>query len=318
MEFDLDSSSSQVTPKQLAALRSWIDTFPFMNEEKKKGFRSIGRDFADGVRVAKIIKCYFPRIIEIHNYSQTSSTHGKVSNWAILNRKVLTKHFEITLQQNMIDQLVTGNENMVQQFLIKLNKAIIKKMATEQMLVPDEQASPYSSPFSSPRKVAPINIPSSNDKSVTSVPASSVGICSQNDIVDNLHEPFVEKASEKYLKAEYEKLDTETLLIRAEELRKPFEGFPYCNIKAGRPLSELNLAFMSDDCIRVLVEKEAALAASLEALEDLQFHVQNLLSIKQNKDKYYQSLTNKITNEKTTNSNCHTQVLSITNKQNHK
>ena len=27
---------------------------------------------------------------------------------------------------------------------------------------------------------------------------------------------------------------------------------------------------MSDDCIRVLVEKEAALAASLEALEDLQ------------------------------------------------
>ena len=44
------------------------------------------------------------------------------------------------------------------------------------------------------------------------------------------------KESEKYLKAEYEKLDTETLLIRAEELRKPFEGFPYCNIKAGRPL----------------------------------------------------------------------------------
>jgi len=58
MEFDLDSSSSQVTPKQLAALRSWIDTFPFMNEEKKKGFRSIGRDFADGVRVAKIIKVF--------------------------------------------------------------------------------------------------------------------------------------------------------------------------------------------------------------------------------------------------------------------
>merc|ERR1719192_710356 len=271
-------------------------------KEKKKGFRSIGRDFADGVRVAKIIKCYFPRIIEIHNYSQTSSTHGKVSNWAILNRKFLTKHFEITLQQNMIDQLVTGNENMVQQFLIKLNKAIIKKMTSEEMLVPDEQASPYSSPFSSPRKVAPINIPSSNEMSVTSVPASSVGIC-QNDIIDNLHEPFMEKESEKYLKAEYEKLDTETLLIRAEELRKPFEGFPYCNIKAGRPLSELNLAFMSDDCIRVLVEKEAALAASLEALEDLQFHVQTLLSIKQNKDKYYETLMNKIVNEQKTSKN---------------
>jgi len=31
---------------------------------------------------------------------------------------------------------------------------------------------------------------------------------------------------------------------------------------------------MSDDCIRVLVEKEAALAASLEALEDLQDSLQ--------------------------------------------
>ena len=35
----------------------------------------------------------------------------------------------------------------------------------------------------------------------------------------------------KYLNAEYEKLETETLLIRAEEFWKSFEGFPYCNIE---------------------------------------------------------------------------------------
>ena len=44
MEFDLDSSSSQVTPKQLAALRSWIDTFPFMNEEQGLTDRPPGAD----------------------------------------------------------------------------------------------------------------------------------------------------------------------------------------------------------------------------------------------------------------------------------
>ena len=46
MEFDLDSSSSQVTPKQLAALRSWIDTFPFMNEEWGFTDRPSGNDLS--------------------------------------------------------------------------------------------------------------------------------------------------------------------------------------------------------------------------------------------------------------------------------
>lgn len=46
MEFDLDSSSSQVTPKQLAALRSWIDTFPFMNEEQGFTDRPPGADLS--------------------------------------------------------------------------------------------------------------------------------------------------------------------------------------------------------------------------------------------------------------------------------
>lgn len=41
---------------------------------------------------------------------------------------------------------------------------------------------------------------------------------------------------------------------------------------------------MSDDCIRVLVEKEAALAASLEALEDLQDSFQSEMIRFQSKD----------------------------------
>ena len=49
MEFDLDSSSSQVTPKQLAALRSWIDTFPFMNEEQGLTDRPPGADLITAI-----------------------------------------------------------------------------------------------------------------------------------------------------------------------------------------------------------------------------------------------------------------------------
>ena len=49
-------------------------------------------------------------------------------------------------------------------------------------------------------------------------------------------------------------------------MRKPFSGFPYCTIDAGIPLSHLNLAFMETDNIKILMEKEAALAASLEGM----------------------------------------------------
>lgn len=38
--------------------------------------------------VAEIIKCYWPKIIDLHNYAPASSLTNKISNWETLNRKV--------------------------------------------------------------------------------------------------------------------------------------------------------------------------------------------------------------------------------------
>ena len=66
------------------------------------------------------------------------------------------------------------------------------------------------------------------------------------------------------MKAEYEKLDTETLLIRAEELRKPFEGFPYCKlhiIYAFQPKGQKEDVLDKDDEVPEFIEKKVKSSA---------------------------------------------------------
>ena len=46
--------------------------------------------FVDGLLVADVVGARFPRLVQLHNYSDTSSASGRMSNWEILNRKVLS------------------------------------------------------------------------------------------------------------------------------------------------------------------------------------------------------------------------------------
>ena len=95
-------------------------------------------------------------------------------------------------------------------------------------------------------------------------------------------------------------MTNEQIIQEAEKMLKPFQGksklkfsvffmiftnldFPYCKIKPGRPLSELNLAFMENDSVRILMEKEAALAASLDTLKNLSEQFKILIGIKNQK-----------------------------------
>ena len=53
--------------------------------------RNIARDFADGVLVAEIVAHYFPKLVELHNYSSANSLTQKVYNWNTLNQRVFRK-----------------------------------------------------------------------------------------------------------------------------------------------------------------------------------------------------------------------------------
>jgi hypothetical protein len=47
---------------------NWVDEIPLSRPK-----RNISRDFADGVLMAEIVYHYFPKYVEIHNYSQANS-----------------------------------------------------------------------------------------------------------------------------------------------------------------------------------------------------------------------------------------------------
>ena len=49
------------------------------------------RDFADGVLVAEVIAHFYPRLIELHNYSSANAMTQKMYNWQTLNQRALRK-----------------------------------------------------------------------------------------------------------------------------------------------------------------------------------------------------------------------------------
>lgn len=42
--------------------------------------RNIARDFSDGVLVAEVVAGFFPKLVELHNYSAANSLQQKVSS----------------------------------------------------------------------------------------------------------------------------------------------------------------------------------------------------------------------------------------------
>ncbi|KAL3865296.1 hypothetical protein ACJMK2_006903, partial [Sinanodonta woodiana] len=53
-------------------LYHWIDRIPLSRPKKE-----IRKDFSDAVLAAEIIKHYFPKLVELHNYSPAAATKQK-------------------------------------------------------------------------------------------------------------------------------------------------------------------------------------------------------------------------------------------------
>lgn len=60
---------------------NWVD-----EQELSRPKRNIHRDFSDAVLVAEIIHNYFPKSVELHNYSAMHSKTDKFNNWVMLNK----------------------------------------------------------------------------------------------------------------------------------------------------------------------------------------------------------------------------------------
>ena len=104
----------------LMLVYEWIDSIPLSREKK-----NMTRDFSDGVLAAEILKHYFPKLVELHNYPSTFNTKQKLSNWNTLSIKVLKK-INFSISQKEINDIINYKQNAIEMVLFRLYKLIIK------------------------------------------------------------------------------------------------------------------------------------------------------------------------------------------------
>ncbi|KAE8914313.1 hypothetical protein PF005_g992 [Phytophthora fragariae] len=98
----------------LQRVYAWIDEIPLSRPKK-----SIARDFSDGILAAEVVAFYFPKFVQMHNYSAANSVKQKQYNWNTLNRKVFKK-LHISLSKQEIDDLVQCQSGAIEHLLVKL------------------------------------------------------------------------------------------------------------------------------------------------------------------------------------------------------
>lgn len=103
-----------LTREESQQLYSWIDEIPLSRPK-----RNIHRDFSDGVLTAEIVKHYFPKLVEIHNYSAANARPQKVYNWNTLNTKVFKKFgFQVTPED--VEAIVSSEPGVIERVLFSM------------------------------------------------------------------------------------------------------------------------------------------------------------------------------------------------------
>lgn len=112
------TSAIPLTEDDLHELYLWVDEIPLSRPK-----RNIARDFSDGICVAEVVKHFFPKLVELHNYAPANSLQQKVNNWQTLNARVFRKlHFEVPAEE--IRDITSAVPGAVERFLRALRTKI--------------------------------------------------------------------------------------------------------------------------------------------------------------------------------------------------
>ncbi|XP_058143469.1 sperm flagellar protein 1 isoform X2 [Dasypus novemcinctus] len=109
---------SSVDEEALHQLYLWVDSIPLSRPK-----RNLCRDFSDGVLVAEVVKFYFPKMVEMHNYVPANSLQQKLSNWGHLNRKVLNK-LNLSVPEDVMRRIAQCAPGVVELVLIPLRQRL--------------------------------------------------------------------------------------------------------------------------------------------------------------------------------------------------
>ncbi|CAE7884097.1 SPEF1 [Symbiodinium sp. KB8] len=108
------AGSGPLDDESLQKIYTWVDQIPLSRPK-----RNITRDFSDGVLFAEVINHYFPRMVELHNYSSASSVRQKLYNWSTLNAKVL-KRLKFSISKEEMEDTVNCVPGVVEMLLMRL------------------------------------------------------------------------------------------------------------------------------------------------------------------------------------------------------
>lgn len=104
-------SSVDLDATQLQELYRWIDKIPLSKPKK-----NIARDFSDGVLMAEVVAHFFPKSIELHNYSKSNAETAKLDNWNVLNKKTFRK-MGFQVAANDITDVVACKKGTIEKLL---------------------------------------------------------------------------------------------------------------------------------------------------------------------------------------------------------
>ncbi|KAL0964166.1 hypothetical protein UPYG_G00320100 [Umbra pygmaea] len=105
----------------LQDLFAWIDKIPLSRPK-----RNIARDFSDGVMAAEVVKYFFPKLVELHNFTPANSTLQKINNWGTLNRQVFSK-LNFHIPEETVKRIVNSTAGAIEPVLCSLREMIDKR-----------------------------------------------------------------------------------------------------------------------------------------------------------------------------------------------
>ncbi|PAA51441.1 hypothetical protein BOX15_Mlig003943g1, partial [Macrostomum lignano] len=134
------SGMAEIDDEVLQDLYAWIDQIPLSRPKK-----NIARDFSDGVLMAEVVKHYFPRLVDLHNFNPCNNTEQKKKNWMLLNWKTFKKlNFE--LSNDVIDSIINAKAGTIERVLLllrtKMDRSLYEEKAAHASDAPEaDQAS---------------------------------------------------------------------------------------------------------------------------------------------------------------------------------
>ena len=115
----------ELTHDQLQQVYRWIDLIPLSRPKK-----SIARDFADGVLMSEVVKHFFPKAVDLHNYAKTSSQAQKYANWATLNHKVF-RRMNFVIHDDDIADVINHKRGSIEKVLLFVQRQLALVEAQE-------------------------------------------------------------------------------------------------------------------------------------------------------------------------------------------